>query len=836
MSEGVDVNRKKSEIGKNVNILKESDKKLMYILLTVFVGAIIFLIVMNFVFEGYRNYLIASMSEFGNDVRDAVFINRDNFSNINDFQNESSDSKIVLADDGDVGNDPSGGGGSGGGKTTCTPSCSGKVCGDDGCGGSCGSCSGSEECENYNCVSAGGCGFDIDCSPGEACNTFYSECESISGLSDFVSFDDDTGYVIEYVDWAYLIGVQETDEGGLMKNASTNSYDAAALSSQKISYGFGGYLEFRVNETDKRRKIGFDYGDATVNEAGIKYGLEMRADQTLIVWATVSNDARNWYTAGTYSSGDVFRIAIEQYVDSDYKPQFKVVYYKNNEILMEDTSIVYPPGVRDWYVDTAFYDADSTLDNVIISYPQNSFESFEIYTTPSASIYGDGTLNRPIDFRTLVSDVLNVDDGATITLLDGVYSSPEFWIYISSESEDITIRPNESYKSRINGTLQLYGNRIIVRDLEISGFEESSIRVSDGDFRTVTEFGDGISIVGDEVKVINNYIHDMVQGISSFSNSINPEIYGNIVLNNGVDAADRGHGHGLYIQNIEGVKKVISNVIFSNLGEYNLHGYTQGGQLTNLYLEKNILFRNKALIGSWYGAPVKNLTFISNYLYGSKISFGYTKPDEICDGAEIKNNYLDGVIVNSFQNANIAFNTIFASDSRDNMLYVCYNDPCVFSNNLNSNEYYRADSRLPMHIDGSSWQTFEEWQATTGYDLNSEFNNYMPDNFVVIEPNLYEEGRAHIIVYNWEGLTSVDIDLSVIGFSNGDPYEIRDIQNYEAVLLSGSYNGHVSVPLELTETQAFKGDFNGAYHEIDGGYETPTHTDSRFNVFLVRKV
>jgi hypothetical protein len=43
-------------------------------------------------------------------------------------------------------------GGGGGGGGTCTPSCSGRVCGDDGCGGSCGTCA-----SGKTCSSAGQC-------------------------------------------------------------------------------------------------------------------------------------------------------------------------------------------------------------------------------------------------------------------------------------------------------------------------------------------------------------------------------------------------------------------------------------------------------------------------------------------------------------------------------------------------------------------------------------------------------------------------------------------------------------------------------------------------------
>jgi MYXO-CTERM domain-containing protein len=40
----------------------------------------------------------------------------------------------------------------------CTPQCTGKQCGDDGCGGSCGGCTGTDTCESNACVGSGGGG------------------------------------------------------------------------------------------------------------------------------------------------------------------------------------------------------------------------------------------------------------------------------------------------------------------------------------------------------------------------------------------------------------------------------------------------------------------------------------------------------------------------------------------------------------------------------------------------------------------------------------------------------------------------------------------------------
>src|SRR5215204_2253144 len=68
-------------------------------------------------------------------------------------------------------------------KSACPVSCGGKVCGDDGCGGSCGSCSGGKACESGSCQCPVGtedclgtciptsaeCCVAADCDLGEIC-------------------------------------------------------------------------------------------------------------------------------------------------------------------------------------------------------------------------------------------------------------------------------------------------------------------------------------------------------------------------------------------------------------------------------------------------------------------------------------------------------------------------------------------------------------------------------------------------------------------------------------------------------------------------------------------
>jgi len=58
----------------------------------------------------------------------------------------------------------------------CTPSCNGKTCGDDGCGGSCGTCSGGATCNNGTCTGGGGtCAHPI-CSTGDVLDGSCDAC------------------------------------------------------------------------------------------------------------------------------------------------------------------------------------------------------------------------------------------------------------------------------------------------------------------------------------------------------------------------------------------------------------------------------------------------------------------------------------------------------------------------------------------------------------------------------------------------------------------------------------------------------------------------------------
>jgi hypothetical protein len=77
--------------------------------------------------------------------------------------------------------------------TTCTPNCTGRVCGDDGCGGLCGQCQTGQLCDNNGlcqgcpkdqkecrgtCIPASQCCSDGECSGGQLCVSGTCQCRA----------------------------------------------------------------------------------------------------------------------------------------------------------------------------------------------------------------------------------------------------------------------------------------------------------------------------------------------------------------------------------------------------------------------------------------------------------------------------------------------------------------------------------------------------------------------------------------------------------------------------------------------------------------------------------
>lgn len=474
---------------------------------------------------------------------------------------------------------------------------------------------------------------------------------------------------------------------------------------------------------------------------------------------------------------------------------------------------------------------DHTISFSIAS-PSASAQSFYVSTTGTAG--GDGSLENPWDLATALAHPGAVQAGDTIWLRGGTYTDEYTSTLAGTTAGQITVRSYTDEWAVINGGItQTSGGYVTFRDFEITNSTEGVDRVSaesstsPDDITTSNSLTIGSASSVSGMKAINLVIHNVVgSGAGLWSNAPNLESYGNIVYNNGWDAPDRGHGHGFYVQNNTGSKNISENILFGNLGGYGIHQYTEGGTINNFDYEGNVVFDNTFLSGG--SQPVNNLFMAENYIgENGTLLLGYSVTATNTDAYLYNNRIYGGTTGLVWRNLKMTLNKFIGSVS----LRLPWGDS-VGDYDTDGNQYYSGSHTILTRTGSTVASSLSNWQSL-GLDSGSTYSASNPTtNEVFVRPNKYESGRANIIVYNWEGDTSVNVDLSSI-LNVGDVYELRDAQNYlsDGDAISGVYGGDpISVPMTLTEVASYTGDFTGAYHTVEA-----EHTSSAFQVFVVRR-
>jgi hypothetical protein len=140
--------------------------------------------------------------------------------------------------------------------------------------------------------------------------------------------------------------------------------------------------------------------------------------------------------------------------------------------------------------------------------------------------------------------------------------------------------------------------------------------------------------------------------------------------------------------------------------------------------------------------------------------------------------------------------------------------------------------------------SFDEWRREMSLDEQSRaINTRATGTRVVVRPNAYEAGRAHIVVYNWDLESSVEADLSSV-LRPGDRYEIRSVLDYFGQPVAQGVYGRQNSLLPFLNwflPRRGRGRVTIPMHEIGPAApvgEVPTRprsTGRTFGVFVVRR-
>lgn len=483
----------------------------------------------------------------------------------------------------------------------------------------------------------------------------------------------------------------------------------------------------------------------------------------------------------------------------------------------------------------------------------------DFYVSPAGSASGNGSIGNPWDLLTAFGQPASVQPGDTIWFRGGIYvpanpSWPSLECYLQGTAnapivvraypgERVIFQEHSHYNNSYEPTIlfQQSGGYVWFWGIEIRSTNTTRYTSTTGSVPSYSQLPlpSSVQIGAPGVKLINMVIHDTRGGMGLFAAAVNAEAYGCIIYNNGWNAPDRGHGHGLYVQNLNGVMHLSDNIIFNQFG-LGIHGYTEGSSLKHFLVERNVVFNNgriatypdpyikeQILFGG--GPPVQDLKIFNNYVYvpldqnSTLLRLDYAANANV--DVVVANNYIAGgsgggyysVSALDYQSVIFTNNTVYSSNG-----YLLRLQPHA-GYVVDGNTYFGNSSA--NFNNGSSQSDFTGWKSATGFDSHSSYQqNIVPPNKVVVNPNAYEPKRANIIVYNWGNSNSVNVDVSSV-LSPGDAFEVRNAQDYFAPpVLSGTYTG---TPLSLPMTNLTTAVANGWNSSL-----TPT-TGRQFDVFVL---
>lgn len=445
----------------------------------------------------------------------------------------------------------------------------------------------------------------------------------------------------------------------------------------------------------------------------------------------------------------------------------------------------------------------------------------DFYVSPTGSSANNGSINSPWSLSYAFGGAGGaLTPGKKVALRGGTYSGEYFCNVSGTQANPIVFRQYPGERAILDGNILTVGTH----DLWFWGFEITQSN-------PVATQRMGINNRGPRCRFINMVIHDCgLNGVGDWVESPNSEVYGCLLYNNGTN---HNLDHGYYGEcQTPGTKLVRDNICFTNWA-YGFQVYGSSGQfIDNFTFRGNVGWNNAVIdagtsraefIMGGSGIVARGAVFDQNMTYrqdaGQTADIGWFFGGVNVDVA-VTNNYFVGELdIYDWQTATVTGNTLY------NTGQMVVNRGTLTGHTWSGNNFYRAAGATAWQYGGTN-TTFAGWKTLTGFTNPGTLVGTTPTtNQIFYRPNLYEPGRGHIIIYNWQGLANVAVDLSQI-LSVGQAFTIVNAQNFfGASVLSGTYTGGtVNLPMAGITPPA----------PVGRSFTQAPTTGPTFQVFVVR--
>lgn len=439
---------------------------------------------------------------------------------------------------------------------------------------------------------------------------------------------------------------------------------------------------------------------------------------------------------------------------------------------------------------------------------------FYVVQPPYGTSAGNGTNDAPWDLATALSGGHGntIQPGDTIWLRGGTYSGSFRTDLQGTAAAPIVFRQYPGERATIDGSLRADGTYLTFWGFEI--MQSRPLQVVDRVLEANTVNG----------RFVNLVLHDAgFSGVNMADDAgSGVELYGSVVYNNGWR---ENIDHGVYAANATaGTKFITDNVFFNNYAR-GIQVYEDGGLIRNIHVSGNVSFNNGTISSSstqinlLISASVvtsgmiarDNLLYFSPGVGDTQLRFGnYDTSDSALynQSIEVDHNFAVGGSVglemqHQWAQAVVQNNTFVGNGSTD---VVRTGGPSVNIYTWSGNTYFRDPNAAAWEQSGTAY-SFNDWRTATGLGASDQaFVGSPVATRVFLRPNLYEPGRAFIVVYNFAAENPLSVDISAI-VSPGHRYEIRNVQNvFGSPVASGTYaGGAVAVPMNGVQPPAVIG-------------------------------
>ena len=474
---------------------------------------------------------------------------------------------------------------------------------------------------------------------------------------------------------------------------------------------------------------------------------------------------------------------------------------------------------------------------------------------------GDGSLLNPWDLQTALNqknDVVN--GGDTIWLHEGVYTgryiskiesnlTNKFIVVSAYKADNVVL--NGNIQSSLGAVLDIKGARVIFKNFEITFLGNFNRNMKKANFKKV----DGINHAsGETCQFINLSIHDNPgSGIGSWKYTADTKIIGCYIYNNGYDDSDRGHGVGIYVQNISDKNRLIQDcVIFNNYYKgVEIWSATSGTKMEfvkNVILENNVLFNNGNPSGVFKDNVIvasndneginvaKHIVLKDNVLYhnvdfhdkdnfgnGTSLSLGYIKKAPVQD-ITVENNSIIG--------KNNALNILYAKSLtfKNNLVYTGYvhfNKPILDYYtywHFDNNTYFTRKSSGFRILDGSDY-SLSGWNSKFNLDINSTWHqvkDFSNNNVLNLSRDIENPNKFRVVLLEKDG-HQVRVDFSQYGLKKGASYSIYDVENIKKPISKGTLSNDSLIEFPMDSSEIAK----------PIGNSKCIKTPSNFGVFII---